>query len=120
LFLHGLQFANSPSIDQQNTQSSSVNSEGGVTGTTPGEENQESTGNGTSSTSPMLSSFLYDWSCGYFSRPINTKEESDDTTPMYIERLWRKERNKIVYREASALQQPFCNSIFPLFRSILF
>jgi hypothetical protein len=51
-----------------------------------------------------LASNLYEWSCEHFSKPLlHLKQEDDETSPLYCERLWRHQLRKSLKKEAKNL-----------------
>lgn len=50
---------------------------------------------------------FYEWCSEYFSKPLmNTKEEEDETSPLWAERLWRYRRNQSILNYANTLTVP--------------
>jgi regulator-associated protein of mTOR len=50
-----------------------------------------------------LRSTLYEWSCNYFSLPLMTTKEEDETSPQYSEKRWRQQRIEHLKKEALSL-----------------
>jgi len=55
--------------------------------------------------SEEIRSTLYDWSCTYFSAPLNRPTEEDETAPEYSQRKWRQQRNEYMIKEAKILNE---------------
>jgi hypothetical protein len=69
-----------------------------------GNESEEDTSGSPAGSADEIVSSFYDWSCEYFSKPILSLRDFDETTPTWSEKRWKQQRNDSILVDAKSLQ----------------